>query len=77
MTFLTLVIIFVPVKVGDERLGVMVPFSQLRTVEAATSRLELARLLMDVLFTKVEQATLQVGSRDPTRQLTPVKLDAL
>ena len=55
----------------------MVPFSRLRSIEAATSRLEVAELLVSVPFTREEQVTSQVGSRDPTRQLSPIKLDAL
>jgi hypothetical protein len=71
------VLVHLVVFVGDERYGVQVPFTRLRSAETASTRLEMARLLLDVLFTKEEQAASVIGGRDRDKQLSPVILDAL
>ena len=65
------------VFVGDERYGVTALFTSLRAAEASSSRMELARALLDVLFAKEEQAVSGVGNRANERQLDQLKMDAL
>ena len=58
-------------SVGDPRLGVKVSFEKLNAAEKAGDRLELARLLLDCLFSKAEQGSISFAS------LEPMKLNAL
>ena len=65
-------------SIGDERLGVRVNFTCLNKAEAAKDRTELARNLLDVLFSKPEKATCTVsGKAQEKGQLDTDKLAAL
>ncbi|XP_062505983.1 uncharacterized protein LOC134182579 [Corticium candelabrum] len=64
--------------VQDRRLNVMVPFLCLNKAEAAINRTELARNLLDTLFSKEEQACSSItGKGQEKRQLDVKKMEAL
>ena len=54
-------------SVGDTRFGIKVSFEKLNATEKAGDRLELARLLLDCLFSKEEQGSISFHSLDPMK----------